>query len=302
MTKQTSSNNEQLDGVAKFRTLNDYIATVARGRIRKGQEFSLCIRASLSKCYEFNLLVWDESKSDGSFFLLPTLRGICEEIIVLNYVQGIPKSERDILFSKLMLHEVHTQLATQAAFFSATRPMQPILRPQMSQSKIQSLEDEIRSIWRANGWPKMNHGVVPPVRQIAEKHGGDILAKLYDYLYRLTSNTVHFSIKALLRTGWGDIPNCTFSIRHFNGYYIKFSQIYGAFLFCVYFELFSRFLRPDIIVQPKIDDIRNLILSHVRWPEMVTFEEMNIPVPDLGPIINALSVVLAQESKSLLVH
>ena len=71
-------------------------------------------------------------------------------------------------------------------------------------------------------------------------------------------------------------------------------------MFCVYFELFARILRPGKIVQPKIDAIRNSILSRVRWPEMITFEEMNEPVPDPGIIIRALGVVLAQESKTLL--
>jgi hypothetical protein len=146
----------------------------------------------------------------------------------------------------------------------------------------------------------MNRGVIPPTRQIAEKRGGDILAKLYDYLYRLTSNTVHFNVGALLRTGWGVFPNCTFSVQHLNGYYLAFSRIYGAFMFCVYFELFARILRPSTNIQSKIDEIRNSILSHVRWPEMITFEEMNIPVPDPGILINALSVVRSQESKSLL--
>ena len=268
--------------------------------MQKGRFFSLCVRASLSKCYEFNLLAWDERRSEGAFFWLPTLRGICEEIIVLNYAKGIPNEERDLLFSKLMLHEVHARLATQDAFFSAARPMQPILKPQMSPSAVQTLEDEIRSIWRAHGWPRMNRNVIPPIRQIAEKQGGDILAKLYDYLYRLTSGTVHFSVGALLRTGWGDKPTCTFSAQHFSGYYTAFGRIYGAFMFCVYFELFARLLRPGKKIRPEIDDVRNSILSLFRWPEMVTFEEMNVPVPDPNIIIRAAGVVLSLESKSLL--
>lgn len=300
MAKRTSQRVEPTDGLALFRALGDYVATVTQGRMQKGRLFSLCVRASLSKCYEFNLLAWDEQKSGGAFFWLPTLRGICEELIVLNFAQHMPNSERNLLFSKLMAHDVHTRLVTQEAFFSAKRPMQPILRPQMTPYEVQNLEDEIRAIWRVHGWPNMNRGVMPPIRQIAEKHGGDILAKLYDYLYRLTSNTVHFSVGALLRTGWGDKPNYTFSVQHFSGYYTAFGRIYGAFMFCVYFELFARLLRPGKNIQPKIDDIRKSILSIVRWPEMITFEEMNVPVPDPGIIIRALGVVLSLESKRLL--
>jgi hypothetical protein len=146
----------------------------------------------------------------------------------------------------------------------------------------------------------MNRGVLPPIRQIAEKQGGDILIKLYDYLYRLTSGTVHFNVGALLRTGWGKPPDCSFSIRHFTGYYGAFARTYGAFMFCAYFELLGRFLRPDKDAKRRVEAIRDSILSVVRWPEMITFEEMNIPVPDPGLIINALGVVLSRRAKKFL--
>ncbi|MGH2373899.1 MAG: hypothetical protein ACRDIC_10600 [bacterium] len=71
-------------------------------------------------------------------------------------------------------------------------------------------------------------------------------------------------------------------------------------MFCVYFELFRRLLRPGKDVLKRVDAIRDAILSVVRWPEMITFEEMNLPVPDAGILINALSVVMQRESKGLL--
>lgn len=299
--QKLSRTKKKPDGLSLFHALGDFASSAARGRMETTEDlFELCVRASLAKCYEFNLYVWDNRKSDGAFFSLPILRGICEEIIVLNYTQHLPDSDRPILFTKLMAHEVHTRLATQEAFFSAARPLQPVLKAQLSPVEVETLENEIRAIWRAHGWPRMNHGVVPPIRQIAEKQGGDVLAKLYDYLYRLTSGTVHFSVGALLRTGWGDLPNCTFSVQHFKEYYSAFGRIYGAFMFCVYFELFQGLLRPSKIVLKRVDAIQDSILSVVRWSEMITFEEMNTPVPDPGIIINALSVVLSQESKALL--
>jgi hypothetical protein len=291
---------KQPNGLSLFRAMGDFAGKTARGRMEAGRLFSLCVRASISKCYEFNLHAWADGKAGGAFFALPTLRGICEELIVLSYMRHLPKEERDVLFSKMMAHEVHTRLATQQAFFSAARPLQPVLRAQVSSAAIGTLEDEIRAVWRAYGWPRMDRGVLPPIRQIAEKQGGDILVTLYDYLYRLTSGTVHFSVGALLRTGWGDKPNCTFSVQHFNGYYGAFARTYGAFMFCVYFELFGRLLRPGKDVLKRVDAIRDEILSVVRWPEIVTFEEMNLPVPDAGLLINALSVVMQRESKSLL--
>lgn len=71
-------------------------------------------------------------------------------------------------------------------------------------------------------------------------------------------------------------------------------------MFCAYFELLSRFLRPDKSVKRRVDAIRDSILSLVRWSEMITFEEMNMPVPDPGIMINALGVVLSRKAKRLL--
>ena len=104
------------------------------------------------------------------------------------------------------------------------------------------MEDAIRSIWRANGWPGMQRNVVPQIRQMAEKSGGDILRELYDYLYRLTSDAVHFRVGSLFRTAWGEDPGrCSFPVGHLAKYYSVSGQVYGAFLFCTYFELFARF-------------------------------------------------------------
>ncbi len=198
MARRKPVTQKQPNGLSLFRALGDFAGSAARGRMEAGRLFSLCVRASLSKCYEFNLHAWDDGKASGAFFALPTLRGICEEVIVLHYAQHLPNKERDVLFSKMMAHEVHTRLATQEAFFSAARPLQPVLKAQLSPAAIETLEDEIRAIWRAHGWPRMDRGVLPPIRQIAEKQGGDVLVKLYDYLYRLTSGTVHFSVGLFL--------------------------------------------------------------------------------------------------------
>lgn len=301
MIAETTKTRRTVSGLSLFHALKDYAGRTARGRMLKnGRLFPLCVRASLAKCYEFNAYIWDTRRLDGAFFCLPTLRGICEEVIVLNYARRLPVRVRDDLFPKLMAHDVYTRAATQEAFFAAARPLQPVLRLESSRTRVHAFEDEIRGIWRAHGWPNMTRGVIPPIRQLAEREGGDVLATLYEYLYRLTSGTVHFSVGALLRTGWGSKTNCTFSVRHLNAYYSEFGRIYGAFLFCVYFELFGRLLRPGKAVRQRVGAIREFILSIVRWPEMITFEEMNLAIPDPGVIINALSVVTLKERKRLL--
>ena len=291
------------EGLRRFEALDDYMSVATKGIMKRGQFFSLCTRASLAKCYEYNLLAWDHRRSLDVFFSLPTLRGICEDVIVLNYIKSMSNPDRETLTTKLMFYELHSRLSTQHAFFSTTRPLQPVLGPTMSQRQVEDLAEEIRTVWRSNGWPGMNRKVMPPIREMAQKKGGDVLGTLYDYLYRLTSNTVHFSVGSLVRTGWGEDENsCSFSTRHLSPYYATFGRLYGAFLFCTYFELFGRTLRPGKPVQAQVHEIRKGILSTVRWPEMVTFEEMNVPLRDPGLLIRALSVVVALESKRLLAH
>ena len=146
----------------------------------------------------------------------------------------------------------------------------------------------------------MNHNVIPPIRQMAEKRGGDILAALYDYLYRLTSAAVHFNVHELIRTGWGDLPHCTFSPTHFCMYYKMCGRIYGAFMFCVYFELFARFIRSADHTKKLVTDIRQSILRIPRWPEMSTFEEMNLEPPKIGFVQQLVSLVQSDTQKRLL--
>ena len=228
-----------------FRDLKGYVESVTQVELRKGRFYSICVRASFAKCYEFNVYAWDNNNSASLIFSIPTLRGICEDLIVLNCVQGIGHAERDSLVAYLMAHDMQFRLRTQEAFFKKNRPQQPVLPPWMSPTQIGRLEDRIRDVWRANGWPNMKRGVIPPTRQMAEKRGGDILTTLYDYLYRLTSGTVHFNVSELFRMGWGDLPRFTFSPTNLRRYYTMYGRIYGAFMFCCYFELFARIIRSD---------------------------------------------------------
>jgi hypothetical protein len=283
-----------------FTQLKSFADKVGQGEMRKGNMFSLCIRASFAKCYEFNLHAWNEKNAEASFFWLPTLRGICEDLIVLNYMQGIPRVQRESLVQLIMQRELQARLKIQKEFFENARPHQPVLGPGIVPDELNSMEQAIRAIWQANGWPNMSKGTLPPTRQMAEKHGGDVLATLYDFLFRLTSGTVHFTVNALLRNGWGTIPLTHFSVFHFSGYYKMFGRIYGAFMFCCYFELFGRFIRTDNEVKAIVQKIRQKILSIPRWPEITTFEEMNLQPPKINPFLEVILAVHTSKETQLL--
>lgn len=56
-------------------------------------------------------------------------------------------------------------------------------------------------------------------------------------------------------------------------------QIYGGYLFCLYVELFDEFIVVTEEEQKALSNLRECLLWRFRWPEMVTHEEMNLPLP-----------------------
>ena len=161
--------------------------------------------------------------------------------------------------------------------FRKIRPFQPVFRREIID--IAQIEYAVQSFWRKNGWPKIQitlRHTHPPVRQIAEKSDPGLLDIVYDFIYRLTSGTVHFNPQILFRSGWGStLKEIVVSPVNMGPYYLAVSQIYGSFIFCLYFEFFSRFLKPNREEKEAIKELRKHLLSIFRWPEIVTYEEMN---------------------------
>jgi hypothetical protein len=204
---------------------------------------------------------------------------MCEDLIVLSYIGKMPSKDREELVKALSGEEIATRVKLQDAFFSAIRPQQPVLRLQDPDTLIALNGAAARAIWQRHGWPNLSKGTMPRVRQIAEKQGLHQLAILYDFLYRLTSAGVHFNVQPLLRSGWGNPKEFVFSARNFHGYFSNYCSLYGRFLFCLYFEFFGAVLRPTANERAIVDKIREGVLFTPRWPEMVTYEEMNQKPP-----------------------
>src|SRR5262245_25804319 len=242
----------------------------------KGREYVNCLRASLSKSFEFCLEAHKNRTNDIAFFLVSSLRSICEDLILLSYLAKMSNADRNKLVSLLIRHEWASQLSAQSKFFTLARPEQPVIQPgAIDKTKI---EDSIRQIWKRNGWAGLTSSWKPTIRQVAQKNHIDVLTTLYDYIYRLTSGAVHFNPAVLLRTGWG--KPAQFSPKNFSKYYVAYARVYGLLLFCCYFELFGRFLRPNKRVSALVTELRFDLVGKFRWPEMVTFEEMDLRPPE----------------------
>lgn len=297
-TRRASRRRNQ---ATRFKQLEKYLGSVAEGTIKQ-KMFTLCVRASASKCFEFNLALPEFASEKNSFFALSSLRGICEDLIVLRFISTIPPADRQALLVALMGVESATRVKLQGEFFTSFRPQQPVLNFRDVDERIKRAEAASRAIWNKHGWPKLAHGYMPQLRQIAERQGQHQLAVLYDYLYRLTSGGVHFSVQSLLRSGWGPSPTAfVFSTKNFDRYFSEYCSLYGAFLFCLYFEFFSGVLRPGAKERAIVAKIREGILMTRRWPEMVTYEEMNVKPPERGEAAKMIASAIQAVTRKRLI-
>lgn len=267
------------------------------------QLFLWCLSSSFTKAFEFVELTC-QYDDGSSYFLTASLRSITEDIILLSFLARKPHDERELVVGHLMELEVAEDTRRQKAFFQTFRPFQPVLSGKNHQEK--RLKEELKDFWRKNGWPKFNKKTpppVPPTREIAGKLDKGFLEAVYNFVYRLSSNSVHFGPRALLRTGWGDLEStATFSTKNMEPYYRATAQIYGSYLLCLYFEIFEDFLKPTEREKESVERLRNHLLRIFRWPEMVTYEEMNLDVPDSesqrrwpNPLIYALYAVVMEK-------
>jgi hypothetical protein len=284
-----------------FLALTGYMSEIAKGTMGRHTMFSMCVKASAAKCFELNLAIPQATKSKSVFFLMASLRGVCEDLIVLRFIGKLPPQDRNKLLSALSIAELGIRTKLQDTFFTAVRPQQPVLRIKDVDIEIARSEANARLIWAKHGWRNLNRGSMPQIRQIAERQGLHQLAILYDYLYRLSSAAVHFNVQSLLRSGWGKQPNMVFSTKNFDAYFAAYCSLYGAFLFCLYFEFFASVLRPSPETRAIVDKIREQVLLAPRWPEMVTFEEMNQSPPKGANLLQVLVTTFQAVSRKRLI-
>ncbi len=280
--------------------LNSYVYSRSMTSLKKGRYLSACIRSSFVKTYEFIDLAFRKLSQEHAFFLVTNLRGITEDLIYLRFMTTLNLNDRDNMIEGLMVLEVFNNISHQNKFFCKFRPFQPVLNNVPSNNLIDKTRLKIQKIWRQNGWPNLQSNYTsPPTRQIAERTDPNYMEIIYDYIFRLTSDTVHFKPGILLRSGWGPSKSMTkFTTSNMSRYYFAFSRIYGIFLFTLYFEFFPRFLKPGDRIQGKVEQLRELILREQRWPEMVTFEEMNQAVPKKNIIQFLIQSIYTLEYKS----
>jgi len=260
----------------------------------KKEPLSPLIKAATAKCVDFNILAnRSKTKSPGSFVLMSSLRGICEDLIYLSYLSTLKTQDAGVLIMGLQRDNLARGIEAQRNFFASNNPAQPVigagLSADESAKRLRETRDEIRAFWKSIGVPRYDG---PSIRELASKVG---LTSTYEYIYFASSNFVHFNPHALFRTGWGPLAGpFRFSIFAMDPYYQMSGSFYGAIMFLGFESAFGqRYLRLDL--SKETEKILYLIDHVQRWPEVVTFEEMNKKAP-LYLLTHALGQVMRKEN------
>lgn len=224
--------------------------------------------AAFTKCYDYNLYNSQSKEYDNSFYRLPMLRGICEDLISLSYLLQKSVKEQTEHIKYMQNSGLHKSLKVQSVFFAEKNPGQITPNPNMiSKNTVKQ--------------NSCTHSKLPAVWLMAKNAK---LTSIYDFLYHATSTMVHFSPDVLMKLGWGEIDNnnnmknVKFSIKNYNKYYHAFNTFYSWYLLKEQFYAFENYLKipKTIMKQVKTFDDN---FKNSDWPELTTFEHLNIERP-----------------------
>lgn len=260
--------------LAQLRVIVDEIGTASMDDVGM---YGCVLRAAVVKAFEFALLLTSEDPLPHSFFLTSTLRGICEDLITLTFISDLSPEDRNEALNLLMSANINDGIISQAEFFLELRPWQPVLKPR---NESETNTQELRELAKKLGWNGKQPW--PSVWYMAKVQG---LEAFYRYLYSATSKWVHFSPQVLLRMGWGgskdDLGSHTkwkFTTSHFLRYYTEFNRVYSLLLLLKLMRGPAAHIIPAEAVAP-LNGLKQYLDELLRWPEAVTFEELNFEGP-----------------------
>ena len=235
--------------------------------------FEKVTKAVFVKAYEFNRTITG-SKSEDVYFMMSALRGICEEYIAIKFISAKLGEKKDQVVDLKFHEDLYNSAVIQWKFFKKNHPTQILFHQDDFETKRADYREELRGLMAENKVRLSgNINSLPSVHYMADKSE---LLELYNYLYDATSSLVHFNPRILLRMGWGKLPEITFSVKNFNDYYKHFATIYGAYLFINLCRWMISVDLIDKVIESELQKVDNMLKAQDRWPELVTFEEMNI--------------------------
>lgn len=217
------------------------------------------LKGCFIKSFEYATLCRGGLMEGSFFFLAPVLRGICEDYIILRFLQ-IKKNEEER--DKILLNKakslIFESVKKQCKFFEKKRPFQPVVKaiPEFFSLKVN----------------------LPPTGNMAREVG---LNDLYDFMFAVTSDVVHFNPRVIMRNAWGkDKHQFKHSTKNFDLYYKNFCCTYSSYLLCEFAKAFQSELKLSRNYLAHISELEKDLNEQLRWPEAVTFEEMNLKKPN----------------------
>tara|TARA_B100001540_G_scaffold12936_1_gene11383 strand:- start:5672 stop:6598 length:927 start_codon:yes stop_codon:yes gene_type:complete len=276
--------------------LHPQILTATRGSIDVDGIYGCALKASVAKSFEFAAFSNQDPAPLHGFFITSSLRGICEDLIAFSFLDALDPDDRNKALILLMDANVSEGLEAQSNFFEEFRPWQPVVQP--PKTPVSDPSVELRKLSRKLGWNGKNSW--PSTWFMAKKSG---LQFLYSYLYSATSKWVHFSPHILLRMGWGgdgkdreslgSHTEWEFTTKNFSDYYKEFNQIYSVMLLLKLLRGPAMILFSDELMEI-IDQLEDILDKPLRWPELVTYEELNIEGPG---VVHRLALQFIHEKK-----
>ena len=257
--------------------------------------FDTVVTGAIAKCIDFNILANQTPENDLlPFFLMANSRSICEDLIYISYMRKLTQDRSNELASTIHWLKFRKNILAQTNFFTKNNPMQPTvgaLHPIGEQeSEIKKAETQLKKLWKQLGFTNP-----ATIRRLSLGVG---LKTTYEYIYHMSSNFVHFNPSQLLRQGWGpDEGPFEFSAKHFANFHLDVCRFLGSMLFLGYCYACPKRLEPNMR-DTAIEDITSALQSNVRWPEIVTFEEMNQKLPNII-LRAAISVFRDEQSEPL---
>jgi hypothetical protein len=262
-----------------YNALEPVIAKLRRVSLKDVDLYLLAVIAAFVKNYEFNQYASGLDSTAHSFYLTPTLRGMVEDIIFLKSIAHLDQPDRSKLIGHIQMSGIMEGFINQEEFFDESRPGQPVPTESNGKTIKMKADTDALQIYAKYGLVSKKGKKLRIIDLARRCH----LLPLYHFLYSATSKWVHFNPQILFRMAWGPDRSCTgiytLSTENFSGHYANFNFIYGTYLFALFFDTFKEELPLASEIEPRIDELKDLLHRFLRWPEIVTYEEMNVDPP-----------------------
>ena len=240
-------------------------------------------KAAFVKNVEFNLQICENSTNP--YFLMPFLRGLAEDLIILMYLDKVVEpDDQDTFILYYQLKDLTKSVDSQEEFFNKERIVQQVIIPEMipeAYQNFETLKKDFKTLAKKFNWRRKKYPCVDEMAQAVQ------MKDFYKYIYHSTSRTVHFNPHLLLSLCWGKKSELSKEISYeistkiLAKYYREFCRWYGWSIFTKLYSYFRDDFSssPQTLIDSCLDEIK-LEFKGSRWPELVTFEEMNISIEE----------------------